>query len=171
MAEHGFGAANVRRVIAGASRVVVQQTGFPYRPSTVLNAQMSLCYNLAVALIDGHALIAQFTEARIAEPVVCDLASRVEVEVDPEMDAIYPERYAGIVTIVLDDGRRLRKRVDYSKGMPENRMTAPSSTPSFARWPRPQWNRKTPASCWTKSRPCSRGRASGASPAILARCA
>lgn len=54
---------------------------------------------------------------------MCELASRVEVEVDPEMDAVYPERYAGIVSIVLDDGRRLRKRVDYSKGMPENRMT------------------------------------------------
>ena len=92
---------------------------------------MSLRYNLAVALIDRHALIDQFTEARIAEPIVCDLASRVEVEVDPEMDAIYPERYAGIVTIVLDDGRLLRKRVDYSKGMPENRMTAPELDAKF----------------------------------------
>ena len=131
MAEHGFGAANVRRVIVGTSRVVLQQTGFRYQPSTVLNAQMSLCYNLAVALIDRHALIDQFTAARIAEPIVCDLASRVDVEVDPEMDAIYPERYAGIVTIVLDDGRRLRKRVDYSKGMPENRMTAPELNAKF----------------------------------------
>ena len=131
MAEHGFGAANVRRVIVGTSRVVLQQTGFRYQPSTVLNAQMSLCYNLAVALIDRHALIDQFTAARIAEPIVCDLAARVDVEVDPEMDAIYPERYAGIVTIVLDDGRRLRKRVDYSKGMPENRMTAPELNAKF----------------------------------------
>ena len=131
MAEHGFGAANVRRVIVGTSRVVLQQTGFRYQPSTVLNAQMSLCYNLAVALIDRHALIDQFTPARIAEPIVCDLAARVDVEVDPEMDAIYPERYAGIVTVVLDDGRRLRKRVDYSKGMPENRMTAPELNAKF----------------------------------------
>ena len=47
------------------------------------------------------------------------------------MDAIYPERYAGIVTVVLDDGRRLGKRVDYSKGMPENRMTAPELNAKF----------------------------------------
>jgi 2-methylcitrate dehydratase PrpD len=131
MAKHGFGAKNVRRAIVGTSRVVLQQTGFRYQPSTVLNAQMSLRYNLAVALIDRQALIDQFTEARIAEPIVCDLASRVDVEVDPEMDAIYPARYAGIVTIVLDDGRRLRKRVDYSKGMPENRMTTPELHAKF----------------------------------------
>lgn len=123
MAEHRFHASNVRRVVAGISRVVERQTGFVYRPTTVLNAQMSLRFNVAVALVDRAALIEQFTEQRIADSIVCDLASRVAVEVDPEMDAIYPARYAGIVTIVLDDGRTLRKRVDYSKGMPENRMT------------------------------------------------
>jgi 2-methylcitrate dehydratase PrpD len=122
MREHGFNASRVRRAIVGISRVVERQTGFPYRPSTVLNAQMSLRYNIAVALIDRSALLDQFTDARIADPTVCDLASRVDVEVDPEMDAVYPSRYAGIVTIVLDDGRRLRKRVDYSKGTPEHAM-------------------------------------------------
>jgi 2-methylcitrate dehydratase PrpD len=124
MAEHRFAASDVMRVKVGVSRVVERQTGFPYRPSTVLNAQMSLRFNLAVALVDGTALVDQFTEARIADPVVGDLASRVDVEVDPEIDAVYPERYAGVVTIVLNEGRQLRKRVDYSKGMPENRMTA-----------------------------------------------
>ena len=79
---------------------------------------------IQVALVDGQALIEQFTEARVKDPVVCDLAARVEIEVDPEMDAIYPGRYAGIVTIVLDDGREFRRRVDDPKGMPENRMTA-----------------------------------------------
>ena len=123
MAEHGFTAADVRKVIVGISRVVERQTGFVYRPSTVLNAQMSLRFNVAVALVDGQALIEQFTEARAVDPVVCDLASRVEIEIDPEMDAIYPGRYAGIVTIVLADGRRFRRRVDDPKGMPENQMT------------------------------------------------
>ena len=124
MTEHVFSAQDVRRVIVGISRVVERQTGFIYRPTTVLNAQMSLRFNVAVALVDRQALIDQFTEARMKDPVVCDLASRVEVEVDPEMDAIYPGRYAGIVTIVLNDGRQFRKRVDDPKGMPENRMTA-----------------------------------------------
>lgn len=123
MAEYGFGAADVLSVTVGVSHVVERQTGFAYRMSTVLNAQMSLRYNLAVALIDGQALLEQFTEERIADPVVNELIERIEVEISPEMDAVYPERYAGIVTINLRDGRILRKRVDYSKGMPENRMT------------------------------------------------
>jgi 2-methylcitrate dehydratase PrpD len=122
-AEHRFTAADVRSVTIGISRVVERQTGFPYTPSTVLNAQMSIRQNVAVALLDSAALIEQFTPQRIADPVLNELISRVDVEIDPEMDAVYPERYAGIVTIELRDGRRLHKRVDYSKGMPENRMS------------------------------------------------
>jgi 2-methylcitrate dehydratase PrpD len=123
MAEHHFTAADVRSVMVGISRVVERQTGFSYTASTVLNAQMSIRYDVAVALLDSAALIEQFTPQRVADPVLNELISRIEVEVDPEMDAVYPERYAGIVTINLHDGRRLRKRVDYSKGMPENRMS------------------------------------------------
>ncbi len=121
--EHRFTAADVRSLTIGISRVVERQTGFPYTPSTVLNAQMSIRYDVAVALLDRAALIEQFTPERIADPVLNDLIARIDVEVDPEMDAVYPERYAGVVTIELRDGRRVRKRVDYSKGMPENRMS------------------------------------------------
>lgn len=121
--EYGFSAADVSSVTIGISRVVERQTGFAYTPSTVLNAQMSIRYNVAVALLDSAALIEQFTAHRMADPVLNEFISRMNVEVDPEMDAVYPEKYAGIVTIELRDGRRLRKRVDYSKGMPENRMS------------------------------------------------
>ena len=109
-------------IVAGVSKVVNTQTGFVYRPSTVLNAQMSLRYNIAVAIMDRKAYLEQFSEERIKEPQVCNLASRVRVEIDADMDAVYPELYAGKVTIVTKDGKRHTKRVDYSKGMPENAM-------------------------------------------------
>jgi 2-methylcitrate dehydratase PrpD len=131
MAEHRFTAADVRSVTVGISRVVERQTGFPYSASTVLNAQMSIRYDVAVALLDSAALIEQFTPQRVADPVLNELISRIDVEVDPEMDAVYPERYAGIVTIELRDGRRVRRRVDYSKGMPENRMSPAELSAKF----------------------------------------
>jgi 2-methylcitrate dehydratase PrpD len=124
MKEYGFGAGDVARVTVAISRVVEKQTGFPYRQSTVLNAQMSIRYNVAVALLDGTALVEQFAPERIAAADVNELTSRVDVEVTPEMDAVYPERYAGVVTIRLRDGREVRKRVDFSRGMPENKLSA-----------------------------------------------
>jgi 2-methylcitrate dehydratase PrpD len=122
MKEHEFDAGDVARVRVAISRVVEKQTGFPYRQSTVLNAQMSIRYNVAVALLDGTALVEQFAPERIAAADVNELTSRVDVEVTPEMDAVYPERYAGVVTIRLCDGREVRKRVDFSRGMPENKL-------------------------------------------------
>ena len=124
MQQHGFTVDDIARIVVGISRVVERQTGFAYRQSTILNAQMSIRYDVAVALLDGNALIAQFTPERIADPRLNALIELVEVEVDPDMDAVYPQLYAGIVTIHLKDGRTLRKRVDHSRGMPENQMSA-----------------------------------------------
>jgi 2-methylcitrate dehydratase PrpD len=96
---HGFTAAEVERV----------------RVKTV-QAQMSLQYIVAVTLLEDAALLAQFSEKKIADPLVLDLARRVEVALDPDIDRVYPERYANRVEIVLRDGRRFETRVDYAKG-------------------------------------------------------
>ncbi|MBI4192039.1 MAG: MmgE/PrpD family protein [Betaproteobacteria bacterium] len=70
--------------------------------------------------MDRKAYLEQFSEDRIKESRACDLASRIRVEIDAEMDAVYPQLYAGKVTIVTKAGKRHTKRVAYSKGMPEN---------------------------------------------------
>jgi 2-methylcitrate dehydratase PrpD len=120
MAESGLGIDDIARIELGVSRVVERQTGFAYTPSTVLNAQMSIRYDVAVAMLDGEAVLAQFTPERLHDPRIASLVERIEVIVDPEMDAVYPRLYAGIVTLVGRDGRRVTRRVDYPKGMPEN---------------------------------------------------
>ena len=115
--------ADIERVIAGVAEVVRTQTGFQYRADSVLNAQMSLQYNVAVALHDRQAYLEQFTPQRIVDPAVCETARRVEIEVDAEIDRAYPEIYGGRLSLVLRNGRRLSKRIDYSRGMPENPMS------------------------------------------------
>lgn len=131
MTEEQFKPEDIDYIIAGVSKVVETQTGFVYRPSTVLNAQMSLRYDIAVAVYDRKAYLEQFTEQRIKEAKVCDLASRVRVEIDADMDAVYPELYAGKVTFVTKQGKRVSKRVDYSRGMPENPMLRPELEDKF----------------------------------------
>lgn len=114
---------DIASVELGLGHVMTRQTGFVYRPSTVLNAQMSIRYDVAVALADRQVYLEQFTAQRIKDPAVCDLAARTEVIFDAGMDAVYPELYAGTATIHLYDGRSFTERVDYSKGMPENTMS------------------------------------------------
>ena len=110
------------RIVAGIPKVVNTQTGFDYLADSVLNAQMSLRYNIAVAMVDGKAYLEQFTPERIIDPVLLDLAKRVEIAIDPEFDAKYPEIYGGRITLHLKNGKTYTKGVDYSRGMPENPM-------------------------------------------------
>jgi len=80
---------------AGVAKVVDVQCGYDYQPGATLNSQMSLRYCLAVALLDGEALPAQFRDERIADPAVTALAQRIELVPDAELDGLYPTHYAG----------------------------------------------------------------------------
>ncbi|MFN9488747.1 MAG: MmgE/PrpD family protein [Betaproteobacteria bacterium] len=86
-----------RRVKVGLSSVVDVQCGFAYQPGSALNAQMSVRYVIAAALLDGQVLPPQFTEQRMRDPQIVELAARLECEHDPKLDALYPAHFAGWV--------------------------------------------------------------------------
>jgi 2-methylcitrate dehydratase PrpD len=129
--EPEFHLSQVKRIVAGIAEVVNGQTGFVYLADSVLNAQMSLRYNIAVALIDAQASVEQFSEHKIRQADVVALAQRVEIEIDPEIDRNYPEIYGGQVTIEFIDGTKQTRRVDYSLGMPENPVSLESVSNKF----------------------------------------
>lgn len=87
-----------RKVRVGTSKVVDVQCGFDYAPSSALNAQMSLRYAVAAALLDGQVLPAQFTAAKMADPALVGLARSIELVPDPELDKLYPKDFAGWVS-------------------------------------------------------------------------
>lgn len=89
-------------VRVGTSKVVDVQCGFDYAPSSALNAQMSLRYVVAAALIDGQVLPAQFDEARMHDPALGALANRLELVPDAELDKLYPKDFAGWVAAERD---------------------------------------------------------------------
>ncbi len=91
-----------RPVRVGLSKVVDVQCGFDYRPSSALNAQMSLRYIVAAALMDGEVLPAQFTDERIADRNLVALADSLELVSDPKLDQLYPVHFAGWVAARAD---------------------------------------------------------------------
>jgi 2-methylcitrate dehydratase PrpD len=111
-----FSPKDVERIKVKTASGVQMQCGFDYRPLGVVQAQMSLQYIVAVTLLEDTALLDQFSEKKIADPKVLDLARRVEIVVDPEIDRIYPECYPNRVEIMLKDGNRFETRVDYAAG-------------------------------------------------------
>ena len=109
---HRFGAPwnATRRVRVGLAKVVDIQCGFDYFPGSALNAQMSVRYVVAAALLEGQVLPAQFSDAKLADPAIAELAQRLELEHDPALDKLYPERFAAWVAARDDNG--MWQRVD-----------------------------------------------------------
>jgi len=91
-----------RRVRLGMAKVVDVQCGFDYVPSTALNAQMSLRYVVAAALLEGQVLPPQFTDAKLSDPALTKLAEQIELVHDPRLDELYPARFAAWVAAEYD---------------------------------------------------------------------
>jgi len=56
---------------------------------------------------------------RIKDPRLLDLAAKIEVVKDDELDALYDEKWPAIVEVQTNDGRIFSARRDVPKGEPE----------------------------------------------------
>ena len=113
----------VEKVLVKTAKGVKVQCGFEYEPLSVVQAQMSLQYIVAVALLEGKVLLEQFGEDKMADPKILELAKRVEIVLDDEIEKVYPDRYANKVEMILRSGERFETRVDFAKGSFENPMS------------------------------------------------
>lgn len=94
-------------------------------PQNILDAQFSLPYTLSVVFHEKQALLEQFTEKKIRDPRIRNLAKKVKIEFDAALDQEYvnQKKYAHILEIHCRDGRILTSRVDYPKGSTKNPFT------------------------------------------------
>jgi 2-methylcitrate dehydratase PrpD len=102
---------------------VVGSRGSNQKPSTVPAAKYSAPYTIAVACTFGRAWRDQYTGELIQNPDILELASRVDVVADPELEALYDEKWASIVEVRTKDGRQLSARRDLPAGEPEHRLS------------------------------------------------
>jgi 2-methylcitrate dehydratase PrpD len=92
-------------------------------PSTPFEAKFSVPFVVATALLYDSVRLSAFTDARLHDPALRDLMRRVEVRVDPVIDAEFPQRWPARVTIQLNDGTCLEHYQTAPKGDPDNPLT------------------------------------------------
>lgn len=88
-------------------------------PATYHEAQVSLPFSFAVALIEGKALLAQYTERSIRNPKIRRLSSLAQFMPDPKL----PRGVSCRITVTLDNGTSFVSQVDYPKGSIQNPMS------------------------------------------------
>ena len=91
-------------------------------PTTVHQAKFSMPATLGLIAVHRRAGMAEF-DAFFADPAARSFHHRVVMRLDPEVDAAYPERWIGKVTVMTVDGRTFHARVDEPKGDPGNTLS------------------------------------------------
>ena len=124
---HGVGPDDVARVrvgvLAAGWDIIAAPADRKRRPANAVDAQFSMPFGAAVALLYGRASRHEHTEAHLRDPRVMSLMDRVECFQDPALDAEFPATWPAIVELQLRDGRALSVRVDHPKGDPENPLS------------------------------------------------
>lgn len=93
-----------------------------YAPRNAIAAQFSIPFALAVALLYHRIEPGDVSEENLLKPEVLDLAQRVEVVVDPEINGQFPAKTIARVTMHTRQGR-FQATVEYPRGNPENPLS------------------------------------------------
>ena len=122
MQAHRLKPEDLARVITHVHQGAIDVLGPVVRPATVHQSKFSMGTVLALVARFGHAGLAEF-DRHFLDDSTQSLRDRVSMELDAEVDAAYPRRWIGKVTVYTRDGRVLHGRVDEPKGDPGNTLS------------------------------------------------
>jgi 2-methylcitrate dehydratase PrpD len=122
MQDHQLQAADISQVITHVHQGALDVLGPVTHPTTVHQSKFSMGTVLALAARFGFAGLTEFNTS-FADPATRAFSDRVAMALDAEVDAAYPQRWIGKVTVHTRDGRVLHARVDEPKGDPGNTLS------------------------------------------------
>jgi 2-methylcitrate dehydratase PrpD len=122
----------VKQVRIGVSSYATKNNGEP-APVDIMGAQYSFPYCAALALAGDPTDPGMYLEKVIGDSGRRALARRVELFVDPEMEAAYPKHYGSRIELVLTNGERRTSFVLDPHGFPADPVTDPERIEKFTR--------------------------------------
>lgn len=115
---------DIEAVTAHVHQGAIDVLGPVVHPTGVHQAKFSMGTTLGLIAAHRRAGMAEL-ELGWDDGRIRAFADRVSMTLDPEVDAAYPERWIGKVTVNATGGRVLYGRVDEPKGDPGNTLTRP----------------------------------------------
>jgi 2-methylcitrate dehydratase PrpD len=133
-AEHGFGAADVERIVVQGSQVTADHVGWKYEPKGMTSAQLNLPFCVATLLLEGDCFVDQFKPGADTDARRMALAERVQVLEDPAITARGAKhRHAVRVEVLLKNGKKAQRSQDVPRGGDENFASAAEIVAKFER--------------------------------------
>jgi 2-methylcitrate dehydratase PrpD len=113
---------HVRALIpADVVKTVCEPSANKKRPANSYDAQFSIPYTVAAALLRGRFTLDELEDDALGDPDILALANRVQYEIDPA--TTFPRHYTGEVIVTLPGGRSLRHREAINRGNGERPLS------------------------------------------------
>lgn len=110
-------------VVTGGRGLVVDPIEQKREASTIVDAQFSMPFGAAIALLTGQADMTVFTEQWLHDPMVRRLMQRVECYSSSELDDYYPAEWRASASVQMIDGREFCTTIRYPLGDPHNPLS------------------------------------------------
>ena len=125
--ENGLPPEKVEKVRVGILRAGAHLIAEPleekYAPQSVVDAQFSMPFGAAVAVLYRKAGLGEFHLSKIRSEEVQQMMKRVECVADPNLEKTFPKQWCATAEICTKDGKKYFTRVEYCKGDPENPLS------------------------------------------------
>ncbi len=144
LAEKGIKPSGVEKIVVKTYSHARDLVG-EFKYDTPYKAKFSLPFCVAAALVDGRLDLKSFDFSSPLDPRIVEVAQRCRVVADPELEVLYPARWAAVIEITLKDGQFITARTDYPRGDPENPATEEEMLDKFKKlalltWPEDRVN-------------------------------
>ncbi len=122
--EHGIRPNDIEEIVMGTTRHGMEAVGTILEPKEVTAAQFSATFSVAMCVVKGSNDFHDYCDENLDDPEIKGLARRVRLEVDDEVEAMFPAKRAIKMTVKLKDGTSYQKKLEGARGTPENPMTS-----------------------------------------------
>lgn len=121
------------------NKIVVATSGFAVKSNAnvevkdTMDAQYSIPYCTAVALLGDPNDPREFSGEALCDPIRAAIARRVELQVDPAADAVYPRQFACRVEVHLTNGEMVCRATRDAHGTPGDPCSVEEQISKFTR--------------------------------------
>ena len=110
-------------VLKAGTSLIAEPIESKYNPQSIVDAQFSMPFGAAAALLYGRAGLNEFQLSTIQSRSVRESMRKVACFVDPELDRTFPKQWRATAEILTEDEKRYSTTVEYPRGDPENPLS------------------------------------------------
>jgi 2-methylcitrate dehydratase PrpD len=110
-------------ILRAGAHLIAEPLEEKYTPQSIVDAQFSMPFGAAVAILYRKAGLGEFHLSKIRSEEVKRMMRRIECVTDPELEKTFPKQWCATAEIFTKDGKRYFTRVEYCKGDPENPLS------------------------------------------------